>query len=106
MACIYLLNSCGGCQSFDFDITYFYPNIVTPYFMGAKFSVLGLIMSFPPYLRSVKVRLRMTLGDIWWFQYQLASFIVVDDGICLHNISKHHSQCCQIKQLKSKILVL
>ena len=31
MACIYLLNSRGGTQSFDFDITYFYPIIVTPY---------------------------------------------------------------------------
>ena len=31
MACIYLLNSHGGTRSFDFDITYFYPIIVTPY---------------------------------------------------------------------------
>ena len=32
MACIYLLNSRGGTRSFDFDITYFYPIIVTPYY--------------------------------------------------------------------------
>ena len=31
MACIYLLNSRGGTRSFDIDITYFYPIIVTPY---------------------------------------------------------------------------
>ena len=31
MACIYLLNSCGVPQSFDFDITYLYPYIVNPY---------------------------------------------------------------------------
>ena len=30
MACIYLLNSRGGPQSFDFDITFCYPIIVTP----------------------------------------------------------------------------
>ena len=30
MSCIYLLNSHGGPQSFDFDITYLYPIIVTP----------------------------------------------------------------------------
>ena len=30
MACIYLLNSCGGPRSFDFDIQYLYPIIVTP----------------------------------------------------------------------------
>ena len=30
-ACIDLLKSCGGPQCFDFDITYFYPIIVTPY---------------------------------------------------------------------------
>ena len=31
MPCINLLNSRGGTQSFDFDITYFYSIIVTPY---------------------------------------------------------------------------
>ena len=31
MACIYLLNSHGGPQSFDFDITYLNPIIVPPY---------------------------------------------------------------------------
>ena len=35
MPCINLLNSCGGTRSFDFDITYFYPIIVTPYFYSA-----------------------------------------------------------------------
>ena len=34
MACIYLLNSRGGPQSFDFDITYLYPIIVTPYVLA------------------------------------------------------------------------
>ena len=34
MACIYLLNSRGGPQSFDFDITDFYQIIVTPYWQG------------------------------------------------------------------------
>ena len=32
MACIYILNSRGGIWSFNFDITYFYPIIVTPYY--------------------------------------------------------------------------
>ena len=31
MACVYLLNSRGVPRSFDFDITYCYPIIVTPY---------------------------------------------------------------------------
>ena len=39
MACIYLLNSRGGTRSFDFDITYFYPIIVTPYFRQAYLGV-------------------------------------------------------------------
>ena len=30
LACIYLLNSRGGTRSFDFDITFLYPIIVTP----------------------------------------------------------------------------
>ena len=30
MACIYLLNSCGGPGSFDFDITYFVSNYSYP----------------------------------------------------------------------------
>ena len=39
MACIYLLNSCGGPQSFDFDITYFsnysYPLLVNEIVRGS-----------------------------------------------------------------------
>ena len=31
MACIYILNCRGDPQSFDFDITFLYPIIVTPY---------------------------------------------------------------------------
>ena len=31
MPCIYLLHSRGGPRSSDFDITFFYPIIVTPY---------------------------------------------------------------------------
>ena len=89
MACIYLLNSCGGTQSFDFDITYFYPIIVTPY----RVQDICQINISGDFLQNLCVTIYLRLGiiiifffffmSVSWIMYILAK---VSNGQFKHNI--------------------
>jgi hypothetical protein len=68
MAFIYQVNSRGGTRSFDFDITYFYPIIVTPYqYLVSENSAHSSLKGSPGEKRVEKPK---DMIFVWYFNFQ------------------------------------